>query len=324
MLFNLSKIILKRKENEDDNNCEILGIKSIILQVFLALASFSTLIIKRYFERPQRPWKIWFFDVSKQICSAGTQHFLNLLVSSFVSTKSESNDCKWYFINFLLDTTLGVLFCSILMKIINKFIDKKNIIILKSGNYFERIQMKNKIYYRLKIKMYFYQLLLWEIVIIINKALILTINFILKKLFENFSEFILSIFSANVELLMVMVVFPIIFNAIQFWIFDNLLKLNLKKNSKFLNKIIQSNLEFQKDLEGIKEGTDFIVIVDDEYLQKEIEKEEENNNNNNNDKYNNSNFDNENNNIKKKLIDEENNNDFGNLINENYVKIEKE
>ena len=316
MFFNLFIKIAQNNEKNKNNKCEILGWKSIILQVFLAITSFSILIIKRYYERPQRPLKIWFFDVSKQICSASTQHILNLFVSSFISTKSKSNDCKWYFINFLLDTTLGVLFCSLLMKIFNYFIKKKNLINLKSGNYFEKIEIKNKIYYRLKIKMYFYQLLLWEFVIILNKFFILLINFLFKNFFEQISEFILSIFSADVELLFVMVIFPIIFNAIQFWIFDNLLKLNLKKNSKYLNKMIKSNEELQKDLEGIKEGNDFIVITYNEYLNKEIENEE----NEENDDENNNNNSNENDEIEKKLMDKDNF-DFVNLINDNYIKI---
>ena len=64
MFFNLFIKIAQNNEKNKNNKCEILGWKSIILQVFLAITSFSILIIKRYYERPQRPLKIWFFDVS--------------------------------------------------------------------------------------------------------------------------------------------------------------------------------------------------------------------------------------------------------------------
>jgi hypothetical protein len=57
------------------------GILGIVIQVGLGILSFSVLVIKRFRERPQRPWKIWVFDTSKQLISQLIAHFINLTIS---------------------------------------------------------------------------------------------------------------------------------------------------------------------------------------------------------------------------------------------------
>lgn len=50
-------------------------------------------------------------DVSKQFIGAGVIHFLNLAVSYLVGRPMngpKTNLCVWYFLNVLVDTTLGV------------------------------------------------------------------------------------------------------------------------------------------------------------------------------------------------------------------------
>ena len=96
--------------NEDDTyQCKLLGnIFSYIIQFLLLLLSFSTLIYKRHIEEPKRPWKIWGFDVSKQLCGGFFVHFANIAVSEYILNSSGSDECAWYFLNFFIDCTLGV------------------------------------------------------------------------------------------------------------------------------------------------------------------------------------------------------------------------
>jgi hypothetical protein len=47
------------------------------------------------------------FDVSKQVVGQMFVHGVNVLVSDFVAHHSSSNACVPYFLNILLDTTLG-------------------------------------------------------------------------------------------------------------------------------------------------------------------------------------------------------------------------
>lgn len=152
-------------------------------------------------------------------------------MSVFLSEAAD--ECTWYFLNFFLDTTIGVLICYTFMKLLECVVQKYQINFLKSGYYFEEIKKNNKIYYRIKMKMYFSQLMSWITIIIINKFLMFGLNHLCKTYFEAIGNFILKpfVFNHQVELLMVMIVFPLIFNAIQFWVFDEILKFNLNPES---------------------------------------------------------------------------------------------
>lgn len=73
------------------------------------------LFLKRCCEKPKRPWKIWWLDASKQIFSAVLAHLLNLALSVFMSG-DKVDECVFYFLNSLMDTTLGVLVTFGIMK----------------------------------------------------------------------------------------------------------------------------------------------------------------------------------------------------------------
>jgi|ERR1700722_13340066 len=91
----------------------------------MGLLAILSLVYKRQREKPKRIWKIWYtlvplivqlffsqsvcrvFDVSKQIVGQLFVHGVNLLISDLVSHHSLSNACVSYFLNILLDTTLG-------------------------------------------------------------------------------------------------------------------------------------------------------------------------------------------------------------------------
>jgi len=94
----------------------------------------SSLIYKRHRETPKRLWKIWcvasvlfetiqvlilslwlqrLFDVSKQVVGQMFVHGVNVFVSHLGSSTTESNACVFYFLNILIDTTLGKFLLSI-------------------------------------------------------------------------------------------------------------------------------------------------------------------------------------------------------------------
>ncbi|GMH76491.1 hypothetical protein TL16_g07104 [Triparma laevis f. inornata] len=109
------------------------GIFASLVQVVLFVLSFSSLLLKRHYERPRRPLKVWILDTLKQGFSANLIHFWNILasvlmtrgslelsdVSNVTSVNPLNNDddglvvlkdeCALYFITFFLDTTFGVL-----------------------------------------------------------------------------------------------------------------------------------------------------------------------------------------------------------------------
>lgn len=83
---------------EDGSNCELLGPTALVVQgLSQFLASYpprairadhpvgvfviGSLVIKRQLEKRKRRWKIWIWDVGKQLVGQAVVHSLNLLVS---------------------------------------------------------------------------------------------------------------------------------------------------------------------------------------------------------------------------------------------------
>ena len=69
----------------DNGECRLLGPFAIFVQGALGLLALLALVYKRWRERPQRPVKIWFFDVSKQVVGSVLVHIANLLMSMLSS-----------------------------------------------------------------------------------------------------------------------------------------------------------------------------------------------------------------------------------------------
>ncbi|KAJ2550660.1 hypothetical protein EV175_003984 [Coemansia sp. RSA 1933] len=113
--------------NSELLDCKLVGAFSLFVQVLVGTLGFSTLIIKRYFERRRRTWKVWSFDVSKQMISGGLMHTANLLVSAVrgshgaKETAAEAtNPCSWYVLNLTLDCTVGILFVAMYLRLFER------------------------------------------------------------------------------------------------------------------------------------------------------------------------------------------------------------
>ena len=95
------------------------------MQGLLGIFVLLSLVYKRHRETPKRPWAIWYvsyfvfpvnfaqarlcrlFDVSKQVVGQMFIHSANLLVSGMASHRASRNACVSYFLNILIDTTIG-------------------------------------------------------------------------------------------------------------------------------------------------------------------------------------------------------------------------
>lgn len=122
------------------------GLLGILIQIALGILSFSVLIIKRFRENPQRPWKIWIFDTSKQLISQVIAHFINLTISIALAYNDDSADeCLWYFMTNILDNTLGVLICVLCLRGIEWSLFRRNQIQYISGNYYSKKKVNMQI-----------------------------------------------------------------------------------------------------------------------------------------------------------------------------------
>ena len=69
----------------NDSECRLLGPFALLVQLALGALALLSLVYKRWRERPQRPIKIWFFDVSKQVFGSALLHVANVFMSMLTS-----------------------------------------------------------------------------------------------------------------------------------------------------------------------------------------------------------------------------------------------
>lgn len=109
----------------EEAHCNLLGKFALFVQGALGVLAVLTLVFKRWRETPKRPWKIFLFDVSKQLLGSMLTHGLNLLMSTMgavdvanaaatVATTIDSadddgkrpNPCSFYLLNLGIDVSI--------------------------------------------------------------------------------------------------------------------------------------------------------------------------------------------------------------------------
>ncbi|XP_050540550.1 store-operated calcium entry regulator STIMATE-like [Daktulosphaira vitifoliae] len=180
------------------------------LQALLATLAFLCLIIKRFCEPKydRRPWKVWFFDTSKQGLGALLMHSANLLLAG----QFQDDPCTWYMIHFLLDSSLGLLliFCGI--RFSQHIARVKN---WESFNFGEYGKPESIRIWLVQCGLYLTLLLCVKIVITMLISL---------KIWQVITKFIMYPFTDPItELTIVMLIIPLFINALMFWVTDDIL-----------------------------------------------------------------------------------------------------
>ncbi|XP_062339098.1 transmembrane protein 110, like [Osmerus eperlanus] len=182
----------------------------VLIQGLLAVVAFSTLMLKRFREPVgiRRPWRIWFFDTSKQAIGALFIHFANV----FLSTLTEEDSCSLYLMNFLLDATLGMLVIWAGVKVVSKVVEHKQYTLLIFGEYGDPPQAAA----------WLGQCCVYLLIMVLEKSMVSVVLLIpgWTKLQEVLLDYIPS---PQLELLLVMLVVPFIVNSIMFWVVDSLM-----------------------------------------------------------------------------------------------------
>lgn len=231
---------LALSSSSDDGKCELVGTFSLFTQACLGFLCLLSLITKRSFEYPERrTWQVWFFDVSKQVIGAMGVHIFNLLLSilkaqSDVKTFRKKKDdcyenddctgspCDWYFLNIVLDCTIGVYILYWILQFLN-YICKK---------YFHFTQVESGEYgpdnRHPSLKAYLKQLCLYFMALMITK-------FILYGIVECFESELLWLTShvllawlndlpSELEIFVVMFAVPVVMNCVQMILVDNFIQ----------------------------------------------------------------------------------------------------
>ncbi|KAI8965920.1 vacuolar membrane protein-domain-containing protein [Daldinia sp. FL1419] len=231
---------------EDDHGgegeCQLVGPFALIVQLALGGLALLSLVYKRWRERPQRPVKIWFFDVSKQVFGSVLVHianvFMSMLTSGRFSMKIDPvvvqtaerllrreddyapNPCSFYLLNLAIDTTIGIPILIILLRIVTGLVaytpwGKPPESIL-SGNYGSP---PNAWWWLKQSVIYFCGLFGMKICVLII--------FLILPWISRVGDWALRWTEGNerVQIVFVMMLFPLIMNAIQYYIIDSFIKL---------------------------------------------------------------------------------------------------
>jgi len=221
---------LQKNENEKDKD-DFFGTMGILHQLILGVLTFSLLILKRYLEKPRRPWIIWFYDVIKQIISSFVLYAVNIIFSYMLSEERENSDVfAIYFMNLLLGCTGGYYITSRSLMLFEYLKKKYKLKITINEVYYEEIiNNDNTKSYKIKTKLYIYEIIMWTFLQLIWKFILLIMFNNFKLLFILFGKMCLQPFT-NIHLksFMILCVFPFILNGFYYWSLDNLLKVKKK------------------------------------------------------------------------------------------------
>ncbi|KAF6012444.1 hypothetical protein HII13_001494 [Brettanomyces bruxellensis] len=248
------------------DRCEILGPFSLLIQGCLGILALSSLVWKRFHEYPnRRPWRVWFFDVSKQVLGALGVHLLNIGMSILGGNSDEwfkengdpnnqttspyylqykqgrpkpsdlcDNPCDYYFLNILFDTTVGIPILWGLLYAIYHLAKKSGISGIDSGEYGNPPRFD---YYSKQLGLYFLGLLSMKLIIY---TLLVLCPFLVR-----FAVWILSWSDSIPELQVafVMMIFPLIMNSFQYYVIDNIIQSPeyYKMNKKLKHRVVISS-----------------------------------------------------------------------------------
>ncbi|KAI1407809.1 vacuolar membrane protein-domain-containing protein [Hypoxylon sp. FL1857] len=225
-----------------EGDCRLLGPFALFVQLALGGLALLSLVYKRWRERPQRPVKIWFFDVSKQVFGSVLVHianvFMSMLTSGRFSIKLDPaavqvaerllrredpyvpNPCSFYLLNLAIDTTIGIPILIVLLRIFTGLVaytpwGKPPESIL-SGNYGNP---PNAWWWLKQSFIYFCGLFGMKICVLII--------FLILPWISRVGDWALKWTEGNerVQIVFVMMLFPLIMNAMQYYIIDSFIKL---------------------------------------------------------------------------------------------------
>ncbi|KAG1734973.1 vacuolar membrane protein-domain-containing protein [Suillus lakei] len=202
----------------DRRSCQLLGPTALVVQALMGVLVILSLVYKRHREPQKRPWRIWLFDVSKQIVGQMFVHGVNVLISDLGSHHNAGNACTYYFLNVLIDTTLGVAIIYVVHHGLTYLLAKR--LYLKgyeSGQYGSPPSIA---YWARQAAVYVFALMTMKMLVV---GL-----FTVWPGISKVGDWLLSWTAIGegdaFQIIFVMGLFPIIMNILQFWLIDSIVK----------------------------------------------------------------------------------------------------
>lgn len=211
---------------EDDGYCKVYDKNdffTVIVQILLAIAALMSLYFKRKFEQPRRTFRTWSLDISKQAFGACYAHVLNMMIAYIIThnIRGDSTDlqdqCAWYGLSYLIDTTLGLVLAVICLRILDDLANERDWAHLKHSGVYEGPD---------GWKHWLSQVTAWLFILTITKIIIYLFMWAFSEPLAWIGATLFAPFEGykHFELLFVMIFFPGFLNVIYFWIADSYLK----------------------------------------------------------------------------------------------------
>ncbi|KAH7105327.1 vacuolar membrane protein-domain-containing protein [Auriculariales sp. MPI-PUGE-AT-0066] len=198
----------------DAQQCELLGPTALVVQALLGVLVILSLVYKRHRESPQRKWRIWLFDVSKQILGQAFVHFTNVFIASLAGHISSQNPCAQYMLHIMIDTTLGVALLFVILKLFTYILSHKlDLKGFESGQYGSPPSLS---FWGRQAAVYVVSLLSMKLLVLLLVSI--------APFLTSAAEWMLSWLGEDAQVILVMGVFPVIMNILQFWIIDSIVK----------------------------------------------------------------------------------------------------
>ncbi|WVQ85312.1 hypothetical protein IAT38_007477 [Cryptococcus sp. DSM 104549] len=217
----------------DPERCKLLGTTGLVVQALMGVLVILSLVLKKRLEKRKRSWRIWVMDVGKQLVGQALVHALNLLISDLVASVANNNPCSLYFLNVLIDTTIGVAIIYFSLKFFTWYFSKhlgyEGFI---SGKYGTPPQ-----------PVFWWKQLVTYLLSIITMKLLVVLPLTLPRISDlllHLGHHMLQYLSPRIQVIFVMAVFPLIMNVIQFCLVDQVIK--------------EKNVEDTEDGEGAEGG----------------------------------------------------------------------
>jgi hypothetical protein len=223
---------------EHHGECRLLGHFAILVQGALGALALLALVWKRVRERPQRPVVIWLYDASKQVVGSILIHFANLFLSIVSSgslglmsspkaivtrgddgERKHPNPCSFYLLNLAIDTTVGVAILVFFLRVFYLLALRTPLAnppeSLKSGNYGSP---PNARWWLKQLLLYFLGLFAMKLCVFLLFVALPWLGWV--------GDWALRWTEGRewVQITFVMLVFPLVMNAAQYWIIDSFIK----------------------------------------------------------------------------------------------------
>ncbi|KAK7533038.1 FK506-binding protein 2 precursor [Phyllosticta citribraziliensis] len=229
----------KNDKPEHRGECRLLGPFALVIQGALGALALLSLVWKRWRESPRRPVKVWSFDVSKQVVGSILLHLANLFMSmlssgdfqiaaeervkavrpNFIKGKDMPNPCSFYLLNLAIDTTLGIPILVFFLRLYHALFLRTAMAnppeSIKSGNYG---QPPRATWWLKQSLIYFLGLFSMKLCVFFIFQVFPWLGWV--------GDWALRWTEGNeaVQIAFVMFIFPVVMNAIQYYIIDSFIK----------------------------------------------------------------------------------------------------